>query len=71
MTATSIIGTNHYTSFRAAATATVENGDASTYDRACVIVRAQIKSGEIEIGKPTLKPGEKLSSRHGRYFIEG
>ncbi len=35
------------------------------------IVKAKIASGEIHLGKPTLKPGESLSVNHkeGRYFI--
>ena len=30
----------------------------------------KIKMGEIHIGKPPLKPGQKLFIRDNRYFIE-
>lgn len=42
-----------------------------TYDIAGEIVQEKIKSGEIHIGKPPLKPGQKLFVRDNRYFIEG
>lgn len=42
----------------------------TTYDNAGIIVQEKIQSGEIHIGKPPLKPGQKLFVRDNRYFIE-
>lgn len=50
----------------------VTKADAVRYYTDPEVVERKLKDGEIKIGKPPLKEGEKLkiNGREGRYFIE-
>ncbi len=62
-------GTNHFASRTAAERYYAAYG----YDDIASAVTRKLAEGEIHIGAPACKPGERaiLNSREGRYFIEG
>jgi hypothetical protein len=64
-------GTSHFVSRRAAVRYYASPYSATT-DEAERVVTRKLADGEIHIGAPTLKPGQRLSIIHGegRYQVE-
>lgn len=63
------IGTSYFPNINAAAMY-YRSAQHTTYDEAVIIAREKIENGEISIGKPPVKSGDKLFIRDHRYFIE-
>lgn len=65
-------GTSHFISETAARAYYSQYDPDLTAEELAAWIRQKLQEGEIHIGEPTLKPGEKLSviPGEGRYAIE-